>query len=135
MRKLWGKAVLPRRDASDEAAAGREQEDQCRVPCSDLPAGQQMTVWVLRNMLSRLPGHCEVSLQMDTFHLKNRRTFTLSTRKLWGITRYKLMCNGETGRGSARTDAELIEERTHMRFDCARADDELFGNLRVCQSQ
>src|SRR5256885_6979941 len=43
LRATPGKAVLPRRDASDEVAACEQQDDQFRDPCSDLPAGQEIT--------------------------------------------------------------------------------------------
>src|SRR5215471_9921426 len=40
-----GKAVLPRRDATDCAAACRKQDAQFRSPCSYLPARQKITAW------------------------------------------------------------------------------------------
>ena len=40
-----GKAVLPGRDASDEAEACRKQNAQFWNPCSCLPARQKITAW------------------------------------------------------------------------------------------
>src|SRR5437764_13972634 len=40
-----GRRFFPEGDASDKAAACEQQEAQFRDPCSDLPAGQKITVW------------------------------------------------------------------------------------------